>query len=167
MAWPAKYWRDKLKKHFCKDHTPQVLSVRRQAFAHKDDDDEMPSPHKTEARSMRLQDGVHETPLGASRYDVHKIFGFFDPLPLLVRFWNWFMYAFPWPLSPLRCGHHNWKPPINAKKYVRSLHARRRLVVPLIAMQKCSFSLSLSIFCAHKDADHDKIPLLRTKYSEI
>ena len=53
---------------------------------------------------------ISELGLGASRYDVRKIFWLFDPLPI-VRIWIWFilntynfpyMSSFPWTLSPLR-----------------------------------------------------------------
>ena len=47
---------------------------------------------------------------GASRYDIHKIFGIFWPPPALVRIWKWFIlklhatflttFASPWPPPP-------------------------------------------------------------------
>ena len=69
---------------------------------------------------------------GASIYDVRKIFGILDPLPSLVRIWNWSTllnsrnlpyYIFFWanPPSPYQCGRHTWMPP-KANLWMDHLH---------------------------------------------
>ena len=65
--------------------------------------------------------GERERSLGASIYDVRKMFRFFDPYPLpLCRIQIYatsfpFVFFFGYPL-PLECGLHIWKLPFSAAK---------------------------------------------------